>query len=414
MTASEIIASAAKSKSTLQALSKEQISKILSSVADDIDAQTDKLLAANAADVATMDESNPMRDRLLLTPERVRSITADMRRVAQLPSPIGEIMASWTRPNGLKIEKRRVPFGVIGVIYEARPNVTFDVFGLCFKTQNCVILKGGHEAALSNATAVEIIHNSLATQGIDENCVQLLDNSRESTAELLTARGNVDLIIPRGSSRLIEYVRTNATVPIIETGAGVVHLYFDATGKTDIGTATVFNSKTRRVSVCNALDCLIIHASRLGDLAKICSPLASRNVMLYADTDAYKALEGLYPDQLLKTADNNSFGTEFLDYKMAIKTVPNIDEALKHIAKYSSGHSEAIITEDKTAAECFEAQVDSACVYVNAATSFTDGGEFGFGAEIGISTQKMHARGPMGLPEITTYKYIITGNGQTR
>ena len=337
-----------------------------------------------------------------------------MESVAALPSPVGEIMAEWTRPNGMRIRKQRVPFGVIGIIYEARPNVTFDVFSLCFKTANACVLKGGSDARCSNEAAIRIIHQTLEAHGVDCAAATLLPSDHESTAAMLNAVGLIDVVIPRGSSRLISFVRDNARVPVIETGAGVVHTYFDADGDLEKGSRIVCNAKTRRISVCNALDCLLVHDSRLNDLPALCAPLADRNVILYADDASFAALDGHYPAALLKHADEHSYGTEFLDYKMAIRTVASIDEALAHIAKYTSHHSEAIITENEAAARRFTSEVDAACVYVNVSTAFTDGGQFGFGAEIGISTQKLHARGPMALPELTTYKYIITGDGQIR
>ena len=361
-----------------------------------------------------MSESDPRYDRLMLTPERLAGITADMRRVASLPSPLGRKLASFDRPNGMHIDKVSVPFGVIGIIYEARPNVTFDVFSLCMKSGNVCILKGGSDAQYSNLALMNIINRVLITHGIDSNSAILLPNDHSFTDKLLTAVGKVDLVIPRGSSRLINYVREHALVPVIETGAGICHTYFDEAGDLEKGRNIVFNAKARRVSVCNALDCLIVHQNRLPDLPALCAPLAEKRVIIYADPQAYEALDGQYPHELLQPATAESFGTEFLDYKMAIKTVATFDEALAHIARYSSKHSECIVTDDETRKRQFVQRVDAACVYTNVSTAFTDGGQFGFGAEIGISTQKLHARGPMALPELTTYKYIISGNGQTR
>lgn len=329
-------------------------------------------------------------------------------------SPVGEELASWTRPNGMEIVKVRVPFGVIGVIYEARPNVSFDVFSLCFKTSNACVLKGGSDAVHSNAAAISIIKKVLYRCAVPQDAVTLLPNDRQATARLLTATPYVDLLIPRGSASLIRYVRENAHVPVIETGAGVCHTYFSADGEVKKAAAVVFNAKTRRVSVCNALDCLIVHSSRLNDLPAVCAPLMKKNVQIQADPRAYLALEGRYAKNLLVPADEDSFGTEFQDYKMALKTVDSLEEALDHIARYSSGHSECVITENPETAMRFQQRVDAACVYVNVSTAFTDGAQFGFGAEIGISTQKLHARGPMGLPELTSYKYLISGNGQVR
>ena len=384
----------------------------LEAVADAILAHSAELLAANAEDLARMDPQNPLYDRLKLSPDRLEGIASDMRHVAALPSPLGRILDDRTLPNGLRLRKISVPFGVIGVIYEARPNVTFDVFSLCFKSGNVSLLKGGSDADASNRAAVALIRRVLAQRGLPEDAVALLPPSHEAVGELLGAVGYVDLVIPRGGRRLIDFVRDNAKVPCIETGAGVVNTYFDAAGNLETGRRIVLNAKTRRVSVCNALDCLIVHRERLGDLPALVEPLAAKEVLIYADEAAFAALEGRYP--LLEHATDASFGTEFMDYKMAVKTVASLDEALAHIARYGSGHSESIVTADETAAERFRAEVDAACVYVNAPTSFTDGAQFGLGAEIGISTQKLGARGPMGLAEITTYKWLIDGNGQMR
>ncbi|MBR5075618.1 MAG: glutamate-5-semialdehyde dehydrogenase [Bacteroidales bacterium] len=384
----------------------------LRAVADAIEAQQEPLLAANAEDLARMDPKNPLCDRLRLTPERLAGIASDMRQVAELPSPLGRTLEDRFLPNGLRLRKVSVPFGVIGVIYEARPNVTFDVFSLCFKSGNACVLKGGRDADASNRAAVELIRRMLAQRGLPEAAVTLLPPTHEAAAELLGAVGYVDLVIPRGGRRLIDFVRDNAKVPCIETGAGVVNTYFDAAGDLETGRRIVLNAKTRRVSVCNALDCLIVHASRLGDLPALVEPLSAHKVVIYADEAAFAALQGRYP--WLEAATPESFGTEYMDYKMAVRTVDSLDGALAHIARYGSGHSESIVTADAGAAQRFQAEVDAACVYVNAPTSFTDGAQFGLGAEIGISTQKLGARGPMGLAEITTYKWLIDGSGQVR
>lgn len=414
MNTEELFKAARRASELLPRLTQQQRDDILRATAQAIRSQIDALLEANRADLDRMNPDNPLYDRLQLTRQRIEAIADDMESVAALPSPVGEIMAEWTRPNSMKICKQRVPFGVIGIIYEARPNVTFDVFSLCFKTANACVLKGGSDARCSNEAAISIIHQTLEAHGVDCAAATLLPSDHESTAAMLNAVGLIDVVIPRGSSRLISFVRDNARVPVIETGAGVVHTYFDADGDLEKGSRIVCNAKTRRVSVCNALDCLLVHDSRLNDLPALCAPLADRNVILYADDASFTALDGHYPAALLKHADEHSYGTEFLDYKMAIRTVASIDEALAHIAKYTSHHSEAIITENEAAARRFTSEVDAACVYVNVSTAFTDGGQFGFGAEIGISTQKLHARGPMALPELTTYKYIITGDGQIR
>jgi len=398
----------------LNLIGEAKINAVLRDIADAAEAQTEQILQANAQDLARMDRQHPMYDRLMLTPERIAGIAADMRNVASLPSPLGQVLSDTTRPNGMRIKKISVPFGVIGIIYEARPNVSFDVFSLCFKSGSACVLKGGHDAANSNEAIVKLIREVLKAHQLDEHLVTLLSNDRAATTELLQAVGYVDLIIPRGSKGLIDFVRQNARVPVIETGAGICHTYFDVDGDLEIGANVILNAKTRRVSVCNAMDCLIIHRDRLSDLPALCRRLADKHVILYADPEAYQTLEGKYPAELLQKADDQSFGTEFLDYKMAIRTVGSLDDALEHIACYSSKHSEAIISRNPETLENFQKRVDAACVYANVSTAFTDGAQFGFGAEIGISTQKLHARGPMALHELTTYKYLITGNGQTR
>ena len=393
-------------------LSAEKINQVLCRIADAAVENTDKILKANAEDLARMDKNDPKYDRLLLTRERIAAISEDMRKVAGLQSPLGKVLAEWTQPNGMKISKVSVPFGVVGVIYEARPNVTFDVLSLCLKSGSAVIMKGGTDAYNSNTAITDVIHSVLREEGVSEAVATLFPPSHEATAELLNAVGYVDLIIPRGGRGLINFVRDNSRVPVIETGAGICHAYFHSSGDLTKGAAIVNNAKTRRVSVCNALDCLLIARARLADLPALVAPMAEKNVIIYADEDAFNALHGNYPHVEHATEDN--WGTEYMDYKMSVKTVAGIDEALAHIATHSSKHSECIVAECADAQARFGKEVDAACVYANVPTSFTDGGQFGFGAEIGISTQKLHARGPMGLPEITTYKYIITGDGQIR
>ncbi len=392
----------------------EAVSTLLDDIAARLVAATPDIMAANSRDLERMSAADPKYDRLRLTPQRIAAIASDMRSVASLPSPVGVTLDDRTLPNGLHLRKVSVPFGVIGVIFEARPNVSCDVASLCLKSGNACVLKGGHDARDSNEALVGVIHSALAARGVDTAAVTLLPPTREATAQLLAARGLVDLLIPRGSSSLIGFVRDNARIPVIETGAGVCHAYFDKAGDAVMGAAIVNNAKTRRVSVCNALDCLLIHAERLADLPVICRPLADSNVVIHADSRAMDALRGHYPDRLLREADADSFGTEYLSYAMAVRTVDSLDEALGHIARYGSGHSESIITGDDAAASRFRLKVDAACVYVNAPTSWTDGAQFGLGAEIGISTQKLHARGPMALREITTYKWLIDGSGQLR
>ena len=380
---------------TLAAISDEKRNSILNAVADSIIANKQRILDANAEDLAKMDPKNPLYDRLQLTDKRLEDIASDMRNVSRLPSPLGRILKESTLPNGLRLKRVSVPFGVIGMIYEARPNVTFDVFSLCFKTGNACVLKGGKDADCSNRAEVEIIHEVLEANGINLDVVTLLEATHEATAEMLNAVGYIDVCIPRGGRKLIDFVRDNAKVPVIETGAGVVHAYFDEFGNLEMGKRIIDNAKTRRVSVCNALDCLLIHRSRLADLDELLAPVKAKNVTIYMN-------------------DEDKYGTEFMDYKMSVKVVDSIDEAIEHITKYGSGHSECIITDNKDNASKFQQMIDAACVYVNAPTSFTDGAQFGLGAEIGISTQKLGPRGPMGLEEITTYKWLIEGEGQVR
>lgn len=409
-----IFEQAKKAGRSLAALDEKEINCILNDTADEIEKQADRILAENAKDLERMDKENPIYDRLKLTEGRIEGIAGDMRNVAKLASPLGRTLMERTLPNGLKLKKVSVPFGVIGIVYEARPNVTFDVFSLCLKSGSACVLKGGKDADCSNREAVALIKEVLRRHNVDEHTIELLPATHEATAEMLHANGYIDVVIPRGSSRLIKFVRDEASVPVIETGAGVCHAYFDKDGDLEKGKAIINNAKTRRVSVCNALDCTIINAERLTDLPALCEPLIASNVLIYADAPAINVLKGKYPEELLKEATEESYGTEFQSYTMAIKTVKDAEEAMEHIAGHGSGHSECIITENDDTAEKFLKNVDAACVYVNAPTSFTDGAQFGLGAEIGISTQKLHARGPMGLEEITTYKWTIRGNGQTR
>ncbi|NDV57164.1 glutamate-5-semialdehyde dehydrogenase [Bacteroides sp. 519] len=410
----QIFKSVRQASRQLLTLPDNQINSILVTLADRLLAETPAILKANRADLDRMDKNDPKYDRLMLTDDRLKGIADDIRNVATLPSPSGKVLKETVRPNGMKLKKISVPFGVIGIIYEARPNVTFDVFSLCFKSGSACILKGGTDAHESNTAIITVIHSVLEEFGLDPNLAVLLPSDREATHALLNATGYVDLIIPRGSSNLINFVRQNAAIPVIETGAGICHTYFDEFGDVTKGAAIINNAKTRRVSVCNALDCAIIHESRLNDLPALCSKLIDSNVVIYADTQSYTALNGNYPAELLKPATPDSFGTEFLSYTMSVKTVPDIQHALGHIEEYSSKHSECIVTENKENAALFTCMVDAACVYTNVSTAFTDGAQFGLGAEIGISTQKLHARGPMALEEITSYKWIIEGNGQTR
>ena len=379
---------------TLAAISDDRRNEILLAVATAIISQKERILSANSRDLARMEPSNPLYDRLQLTSSRLDGIASDMRNVASLPSPLGRVLRETVLPNGLRLKRVSVPFGVIGMIYEARPNVTFDVFSLCFKSGNACVLKGGKDADESNREEVALIHEILQQYGVSPDVVTLLPATHDATAAMLNAVGYVDVCIPRGGRKLIDFVRDNAKVPVIETGAGVVHAYFDEYGDVEMGARIIDNAKTRRVSVCNALDCLIIHRSRLSDLPKLLEPVKAKGVEIYEEESAW--------------------GTEFMDYKMSVKVVDSLDEAIAHITRYGSGHSECIITQDESNARRFQQLVDAACVYWNVPTSFTDGAQFGIGAEIGISTQKLGPRGPMGLEEITTYKWLIEGEGQVR
>ncbi len=399
---------------SLNLVSGETINQVLLALADEAEVQTEAILAENAKDLAAMEKSNPMYDRLLLSKERIEGIAADIRNVSSLTSPLGRLIDETVRPNGMHISRIAVPFGVVGIIYEARPNVSFDVFSLCIKSGNACVLKGGTDAHNSNLAIVKVIQSVLERFGLDKNIVTLLPAGREATADLMNAVGVVDVIIPRGGKGLIEFVRDNSRIPVIETGAGICHTYFDEYGDLAKGTEIIFNAKTRRVSVCNALDCLVINEKRLAELPSLCEKLATKNVLIYADIKAYTFLNGKYPTELLQKATPESYGTEFLDYKMSIKTVASLAEAVEHISLYSSKHSECIVSENDANISYFDKMVDAACVYTNVSTAFTDGAQFGLGAEIGISTQKLHARGPMALAELCSYKWIVKGEGQIR
>lgn len=398
----------------LQKLDEAGINNILLAVSQAALENSEYILEENKKDLIEMSPEDPKYDRLKLTPDRIKAIASDIKNVASLPSPLGLELFKQTLPNGLLLRKISVPFGVIGVIYEARPNVSFDVFSLCFKSGSACVLKGGSDAHNSNQAIINVIHKVLDQFNYTRDIVELLPSDRESTNELLQAEGFVDLLIPRGSAGLINYVRKNATIPVIETGIGICHTYFDEFGDLDKGISIITNAKTRRVSVCNAMECLIIHKSRLKDLPALCANLEKKNVILYVDNQAKQVLDSNYPDTLLKDATEGDYGKEFLDYKLAIKTVDDIDKAIDHIFINGSKHSECIITEDEKNGRYFQQLVDAACVYKNASTAFTDGAQFGLGAEIGISTQKLHARGPMALAEITSYKWLIDGEGQVR
>ncbi|MCC5929039.1 MAG: glutamate-5-semialdehyde dehydrogenase [Cyclobacteriaceae bacterium] len=392
----------------------QTIDEVLELLAEEAVAHIPALLEANRKDLERMPISDPRYDRLKLSEQRIKDIASDLLNVSKLESPLGMIKMHRTLENGLELSKITVPIGVVGIIYESRPNVTFDVFSLCLKTGNVCLLKGGSDADFSNQAIVTLIKKVLLRKKINTDIITLLPADREATQAMLNARDYVDIIIPRGSQNLINYVRENAKVPVIETGAGIVHTYIDESADLEMAKKIVFNAKTRRVSVCNALDCLVIHKKKLNVLEDIVKALSEKDVHIYADPDAYTMLKGNYPEILLHQAQEEHFGIEFLDYKLAIKTVENQEAAMEHIARYSSKHSEAIIAENEKAVELFMKVVDAAVVYANASTAFTDGAQFGLGAEIGISTQKLHARGPMALEELTSYKWLARGMGHTR
>lgn len=414
MTFNDTFAGVRAASRQLLEISADGRSRAITALASLVEENIDSILEANARDLSRMDPSNPLYDRLQLTPDRLRAIATDLRHVAALPTPVGEEVEHRTLPNGIDLRRVRVPFGVVGVIYEARPNVTYDVFSLCLRSGNACILKGGRDAEESNLAAISLIRRALERAGLPADACVLLPSTHEATAALLSAVGYVDVCIPRGGRRLIDFVRDNARVPVIETGAGVVHAYFDSKGDAAMGAAIIGNAKTRRVSVCNALDTLLVARDRLADLPALTAPLAAKNVELHCDAEALAALRGSYPDALLREAAADDPDREWMDYKMGIYTVAGVDEAIGHIARHGSGHSETIITDDEAAADRFRSLVDASCVYVNLPTSFTDGGQFGLGAEIGISTQKLGPRGPMGLTALTTTKYLLTGRGQLR
>lgn len=397
----------------LQKLGEIKKNDVLLQVADTLLEDADSIMEQNALDMERGKQNGMptgLLDRLLLTSDRIRQMAEGLRQIAALEDPIGEILSMKNRPNGLRIGKKRVPLGVIGIIYEARPNVTADAFGLCFKTGNAVILKGGSDALNSNIAIVKSIQKALRSRGVDEHAIALIcDTNRETTTEFMQMNDYLDVLIPRGGAGLIQAVVKNATVPVIETGTGNCHIYVDETADLAMAVDIIENAKTQRVGVCNACESLILHKKIAPKaLPLIRERLTKHNVVFRADEEAL----GICPDMTAATADD--WGTEYLDYMVSVKLVSDIDEAISHINTYNSGHSESIITTDYNHAEKFLNEIDAACVYVNASTRFTDGFEFGFGAEIGISTQKLHARGPMGLEALTSTKYIIYGNGQVR
>jgi glutamate-5-semialdehyde dehydrogenase len=398
----------------LMNLREGEIADILNALADLSEEEAPFLLKANQEDLDRMAKDDPKYDRLLLTASRIAAIATDLRKVASLPSPLGNLLEERKVESGLILKRISVPLGVVGIIFESRPNVTFDVFSLCLKSGNGVVLKGSRDAHSSNLAILQLIKTVLAPYGI-EDCCYLAPSEREALPAILQADEYIDVIIPRGSQGLIRFVRENARVPVIETGAGIVHTYLDKTADITKAKGIVTNAKARRVSVCNALDCLLIHEEIAEQLPFVVSDLGSLyECKILADEQAYTLLTGTYPKELLFAANADSFGTEFLSMQLAIKVVSDIEEALDHIAKYSSKHSEAIVGEDEATCDYFLKQVDAAVVYANTTTAFTDGAQFGMGAEIGISTQKLHARGPMALQELTSYKWIVKGSGQIR
>lgn len=400
-------------KYLLQKATTEEKNKALASAAKMLVEKQADILAANNIDITTGEQNGMhpgMLDRLRLSEDRIKAMAEGLLQIVELPDCIGEVMEEFERPNGLKIEKRRVPLGVIGIIYESRPNVTADAFGLCFKTGNAVILKGGSDAIHSNIAIVKVLRQALAESGITEDAIQLIENTdRSVTAEFMKMNSYVDVLIPRGGAGLIRTVVENSTIPVIETGTGNCHIYVDKNADIDMAIDIIFNAKTQRIGVCNACESLVVHKdAREALLPKMAERLKEKNVELRGDEE----IKAILPDCALATEED--YGKEYLDYILSIKTVNNVDEAIAHINRYNTKHSESIITKDEATAQKFLNEIDAACVYVNASTRFTDGFEFGFGAEIGISTQKLHARGPMGLKELTSYKYAITGNGQIR
>jgi len=408
------LAAARKAARDLARCDEHVIRAVLDDLAQRAMDHREEILAANRSDLARMPKDDPKYDRLLLNPERLQAICDDLRGVGALPSPVGEVLEQRTLANGLELSKVRVPMGVIAVIFESRPNVTFDVFALCLKTRNACVLKGSSDAHDTNRVVVQLMHDVLTQHGVNPGAVFLAPPERKWLPQILQAVGRIDLAIPRGSRGLIDFVRDNARIPVIETGAGIVHTYVDASADLDTARAIITNAKTRRVSVCNALDTLLVHRDLLADLPEMLQEMGdSHGVEVFADDAAFTALNGRYAGPLERAREEH-YGQEFLSLRMSIKTVSGLDEALDHIDRYSSRHSEAIVAEDPAVIDRFLAEVDAAAVYANTSTAFTDGGQFGMGAEIGISTQKLHARGPMALPELTSYKWVVRGTGQVR
>lgn len=403
---------AASAKYMVQRLTTEEKNVALAKVAQALVAHADTLIEANALDIKAGEEKgmhSGLLDRLRLNKERIEGMAEGLMQVTELPDPIGEVLESFVRPNGLLVEKRRVPMGVIGIIYESRPNVTADAFGLCFKSGNAVILKGGSDAINSNKAITDVIRQALKEAGVTEDAIQLIEaTDRSVTQEFMRMKEYVDVLIPRGGAGLIRSVVENSTIPVIETGTGNCHIYVDASADLEKAVSIIFNAKTQRIGVCNACESLVVHeAVKDALLPKLAEKLKEKQVEIRGDEATREVIDCI-------PVTEEDYGTEYLDYIVSVKTVQSVEEAIAHINRYNTKHSEAIITEDTASAEKFLNEVDAACVYVNASTRFTDGFEFGFGAEIGISTQKLHARGPMGLRELTSYKYTIKGDGQVR
>ncbi len=413
MNLNKLLAEAKNSSAQLLLTNADTINEGLKKLAIKLVEHTNQLLAENEKDLKNLENGTALRDRILLTPERISALAKSLTHLAEMKSPINDLIEEKVLENGLNLKRVVVPLGLVGAIFEARPNVVVDIFALCFKTQNACVLKGGSDCEKSNECLVDIIKSVLSEYDL-QDAITLLPNDRAVVADFLKANEFVDVIIPRGGKALIDFVRANATVPVIETGAGVVHTYFDESGDLQMGADIVYNAKVSRPAVCNSLDTLLIHQSRVPDAPELCKKLADQKVKIFADKTAFEVLKNHYPRELLSMADDTHFGMEFLSLQLAIKTVSNLDEAIEHINKFGSRHSETIITENQNHADEFIKKIDAACVYQNASTRFTDGGEFGLGAEVGISTQKLHARGPMGLSALTTYKWIIKGNGQIR
>lgn len=408
----EICQNACVAKTEVGLLSTEEKNKALNAIADALVARAEEMITANAIDLQKAEENGMaegLKDRLKLTASRIEGMADGLRQVADLPDPVGEVMETFDRPSGIKVEKVRVPFGVIGIIYESRPNVTADAFALCFKAGSAVILKGGSDAIHSNMAVTKVIRETLTSLGITADAISLIESTdRKVTAEFMHMKDYVDLLIPRGGAGLIRSVVENSTIPVIETGTGNCHIYIDKEADLEKAIPIIINAKTQRIGVCNACESLVLHEDICDAfLPRLKEALDEKKVEIRGDEKVAGVIDCV-------PATEEDFGKEYLDYILSMKVVNSVQEAVAHINKYNTGHSDCILTENEATARIFTGGVDAACVYVNASTRFTDGFEFGFGAEIGISTQKLHARGPMGLREITTYKFIVSGHGEVR